>query len=79
MANNLISGIISIALGVIVLANVYMPIVKGVNSTTWSTSEVAKEKDTFLSSKVMGCFGSMWNHRYCLRNNVSLWTCISEG
>lgn len=41
MANPMISGIISITLGVIMLANVFIPTVKGVNTSTWTTGEVA--------------------------------------
>jgi hypothetical protein len=41
MANPLVTGIISITLGVIMLANVFIPVVKGVNTTTWSAGEVA--------------------------------------
>ena len=41
MANPMISGIISITLGVIMLANVFIPTVKGVNTTTWTTGEIA--------------------------------------
>jgi hypothetical protein len=38
---NFIGGIIGLALGAIVLANVYMATVIGTNTSTWSTSEVA--------------------------------------
>jgi len=41
MANPLVTGIISITLGVIMLANVFIPVVKGVNTTGWTTAEVA--------------------------------------
>ena len=41
MANPLVTGIISITLGVIMLANVFMPTVKGVNTSTWTTAEIA--------------------------------------
>jgi hypothetical protein len=41
MANPLVTGIISITLGVIMLANVFIPVVKGVNTSTWSAGEVA--------------------------------------
>ena len=41
MANPLVSGIIAISLGVIMLANVFIPIVKGVNTSTWTAGEVA--------------------------------------
>lgn len=41
MGNPLITGIISITLGVIMLANVFIPVVKGVNTTTWTSGEVA--------------------------------------
>lgn len=38
---NFIGGIISITLGVIVLANVFMTTVHATNTSTWTTSEVA--------------------------------------
>lgn len=38
---NFIGGIISITLGVIVLANVFMTTVHSTNTSTWSASEVA--------------------------------------
>ena len=41
MANPMISGIISITLGVIMLANVFIPTVKGVNTSTWTAGEIA--------------------------------------
>lgn len=43
MANPLVSGIIAITLGVIMLANVFIPIVKGVNTTnlSFTSGEVA--------------------------------------
>lgn len=41
MANPLVTGIISITLGVIMLANVFIPVVKGVNTSTWTAGEVA--------------------------------------
>lgn len=41
MANPLVTGIISITLGVIMLANVFIPVVKGVNTDAWETGEVA--------------------------------------
>jgi hypothetical protein len=41
MANPFITGIISITLGVIMLANVFMPVVKGTNTSTFSSAELA--------------------------------------
>lgn len=41
MANPFVSGIIAITLGVIMLANVFMPTVKGTNTSTWNAAEVA--------------------------------------
>lgn len=38
---NFIGGIIGLALGAIVLANVYMSTINATNTSTWSTSEVA--------------------------------------
>jgi len=39
--NPFVAGIIAITLGVIMLANVFIPTVKNTNTTTWSTSELA--------------------------------------
>jgi len=41
MANPFVAGIISITLGVIMLANVFVPTVKGVNTDAWAASEIA--------------------------------------
>lgn len=41
MANGLVGGIIGITLGVIMLANVFMPVVKGTNTTDFTSAEVA--------------------------------------
>lgn len=41
MANPFVQGIISITLGVIMLANVLMPVIKGTNTSTYSTAELA--------------------------------------
>lgn len=41
MANPLVTGMISITLGVIMLANVFLPVVKGVNTTDWTAGETA--------------------------------------
>jgi len=41
MANPFVQGIISITLGVIMLANVFIPVVKGVSTTNWTAGEVA--------------------------------------
>lgn len=41
MANPLVSGIIGITLGVIMLANVFMPVVKGTNTSDYTTAELA--------------------------------------
>jgi len=43
MANPLVTGIIAITLGVIMLANVFIPVVKGVNTTnlSFTSSEIA--------------------------------------
>ena len=38
---NFISGIISLAIGIIIMANVYMTTVHNTNTSTWDTSEVA--------------------------------------
>ena len=37
---NFVSGIISLTLGVIMLASVFIPQVKTTNTSTWSASEV---------------------------------------
>ena len=41
MANPMISGIIGITLGVIMLANVFMPVVKGANTSGYTSAELA--------------------------------------
>jgi hypothetical protein len=41
MANPFVSGIIAVTLGVIMLAYVFMPVVKGTNTSGWSTTEIA--------------------------------------
>lgn len=38
---NFVSGIISLVLGIVLVANLFMPTVKGTNTSTWSTGEVA--------------------------------------
>lgn len=38
---NYIGGIIGITLGVIMMANVFMPTVKGVDTANWTASETA--------------------------------------
>lgn len=41
MANGMISGIISITLGVIMVSSVFLPQVHGTNTTSFSTAELA--------------------------------------
>ena len=41
MANNFIGGIVSITLGGVMVASVFIATIKGVNTDTWETSEVA--------------------------------------
>ena len=41
MANTFVQGIIGITLGVIMLANVFMPVVKGTNTSEFTTAELA--------------------------------------
>jgi len=41
MANGFIGGIISISIGIIMLANVFMTTVHSTNTTAWSASEIA--------------------------------------
>jgi hypothetical protein len=38
---NMIGAIFGLTFGVIVLANVFMPTVKGTNTSTWTTAEIA--------------------------------------
>ena len=38
---NFVTGILSLTIGVILLANVFISTVKATNTTSWSTSEVA--------------------------------------
>lgn len=69
---NFIGGIISITLGVIVLANVFMTTVHNANTTGWSTSEVANLKDPSFRSTVMECFGLSRCYRNPIRNSLSI-------
>lgn len=41
MANPFVRGIIAITLGVIMLANVLLPVVKGTNTSDFTTAELA--------------------------------------
>ena len=41
MANPLVAGIIGITLGVIMLANVFMPVVKDANTSEFTSAELA--------------------------------------
>jgi hypothetical protein len=41
MASNMIAGIISLALAVVILANVFIFVVKNTSTTGWASSEVA--------------------------------------
>lgn len=41
MANSFIGGIISISIGIIMMANVFMTTVVGTNTSTWGTSSIA--------------------------------------
>ena len=41
MANMMVSGVISLTLGVIMVTTVLIPTVKNVNTSTWSASEVS--------------------------------------
>jgi hypothetical protein len=38
---NFVGGIISIVLGVVLISSLFIPTVKGVNTSTWSAGEVA--------------------------------------
>ena len=38
---NFVSGIISLVLGIVLVANLFMPTVKDANTTGWNTGEVA--------------------------------------
>jgi len=38
---NFVAGIISLVLGIVLVANLFMPTVKNTNTTTWTTGEVA--------------------------------------
>lgn len=38
---NMITGIISITIGAVILASVFMTTIKGTNTTGWATSEIA--------------------------------------
>jgi hypothetical protein len=41
MANGIVAGIVGLTIGVIMMANVLMPTLKGVNTTEWTASETA--------------------------------------
>lgn len=41
MANPFVRGIIAVTIGVIMLAYVFMPVLKGTNTDSWDTAEVA--------------------------------------
>lgn len=41
MPNPFVRGIIAVSIGVIMLAYVFMPILKGTNTTTWTSAEIA--------------------------------------
>jgi hypothetical protein len=41
MANPFVTGLLAITLGVIVLANVFIPTVKNVSTTGWTDGEIA--------------------------------------
>lgn len=41
MAAGFVGGIISILMGIVMIASVFMPVVKDTNTSTWSTSEVS--------------------------------------
>ena len=38
---NFVAGIISLVLGIVLVANLFMPTVKGTDTTNWTTGEVA--------------------------------------
>ena len=70
MGNPLVTGIISITIGAIMLANVFMSTIKATNTSTWSASEVARTKTKGFVPTVMGSFRScrscwlgLWNFR----------------
>lgn len=38
---NFVSGIISVTIGALMLTAVFIPVIKGTNTSTWTTSEVS--------------------------------------
>lgn len=75
---NFIGGIISITLGVIVLANVFMTTVHTTNTATWTASEVANLKGLPFRSTVMGRSRFSWCYRYPLWNSQRLWCNVRQ-
>jgi len=41
MANNIVAGVVSLTLSVIMVTTILVPTIKGVNTTGWSASEIA--------------------------------------
>jgi len=58
MANGMVSGIISLVLGVILITNVVIPTVKDTNTSTWTTSEIAVFGLVTLGSLIGIAFGA---------------------
>jgi len=59
MANGFIGGIISISIGVIMLANVFMTTVVGTNTDTWDASSVAIWSVVSLAGVVGILYGTL--------------------
>jgi len=55
---NFISGLISLVLGIVLVANLFMPTVKGTDTTNWSAGEVAMWSVVGLSAIIGIVYGS---------------------
>lgn len=55
---NFVSGVISLVLGVIMVVNVLVPVIKGANTDSFSTSELAVYGITSLGALVGIAYGA---------------------
>lgn len=57
MANPFVNGIITITISAIMLVNVLMPVLKGANTSTWTSAEVALWGTTGLAAVIGLVYG----------------------
>jgi hypothetical protein len=57
MANPFVRGIIAIAIGAIMVVNVLFPILKGANTSTWTSSEIALYSMLGLAALIVLVYG----------------------